>query len=303
GHDEEIAGLDGAAKIAKALQSRDVSFEYILDEGLFITKGFSDISSPIAAVGIAEKGYVTLRLTLSGTPGHSSLPPKHTAIGEMSRAIQELENHPFDANLNSTTRAMLDYLGPEMPYSRRILLANVWLFDPLVQTILLRIPQTAAMMRTTSAATVIEGGMKENVLPSSVTALVNFRIAEGDSIKKIIEHVRNTVRNDRIQISIHHGFGTEPSPVSPIDSRAFQLLQKTISETHSGVVVAPSLLMGATDSRHYLVFTKNVYRFSPLQLSEDDFSRFHGANERISVRNYIEMIRFYIRLIENSAFQ
>ncbi|HJZ11382.1 MAG TPA: M20/M25/M40 family metallo-hydrolase [Acidobacteriota bacterium] len=109
------------------------------------------------------------------------------------------------------------------------------------------------------------------------------------------------MRNHRIQISIYYGFGTEPSPVSPIDTPAFQLLQKTISETHPGVVVAPSLMMGATDSRHYSSLTKNIYRFSPLQLSTKDFSRFHGMNERISIRNYIDMVRFYIRLMQNSA--
>ena len=175
GHDEEIGGVDGAARIAKALQARNVPLDFVLDEGLVILKdSLPDIRSPIATIAIAEKGYVTLQLTLAGEGGHSSLPPKHTAVGEMSRAIQELEDHPFDANLNPTTRAMLAYLGPEMPYTRRILLANLWLFGPLVKTLLLRIPETAAMLRTTTAATVIHGGIKENVLPSSVTALVNF---------------------------------------------------------------------------------------------------------------------------------
>jgi carboxypeptidase PM20D1 len=302
GHDEEIGGTAGAALIAKSLQTRKVQLEYVLDEGLLIvTDLLRDIDAPIAAIAIAEKGYVTLQLTVGGESGHSSIPPKHTAIGEMSLAIKALEDHPFDATLNPTTRAMLTYLGPEMPYSRKILLGNLWLFAPAAKSILLGMPQTEAMMRTTTAATVMHGGIKENVLPSSATALVNFRIAQGDSVKTVIEHVRRTIANDRIQISISNNYGTEPSPVSSIDTPAFQLLQRTISETNPGVVVAPSMMMGGTDSRHYNALTNNVYRFSPLKLSKDDLSRFHGANERISIQSYIEMIRFYIRLIQNSS--
>ena len=88
GQDEEIGGNDGAAKIAGLLQSRGVELEYVLDEGLNIFNGIiDDISAPVALIGIAEKGYLSLQLTAASPGGHSSAPPTHTAISVMSRAL------------------------------------------------------------------------------------------------------------------------------------------------------------------------------------------------------------------------
>jgi len=96
GHDEEIGGNSGAAKIAGLLQSRGLELEYVLDEGLNIFNGIvPGISAPVALIGVAEKGYLTLQLTAESPGGHSSAPPEHTAITVISRALQRLEGRPF----------------------------------------------------------------------------------------------------------------------------------------------------------------------------------------------------------------
>jgi carboxypeptidase PM20D1 len=79
------------------------------------------------------------------------------------------------------------------------------------------------------------------------------------------------------------------------------MLHRTIREIFPDVVVAPGLMVAATDSRHYTEITDNIFRFSPVRANSDDLKRFHGTNERLSIEGYADMIRFYRRLIENAA--
>lgn len=302
GHDEEVGGSEGAVKIAELLRSRNVELEYVLDEGLAITDGIvPDIARPVALIGIAEKGFVSLELSVEVEGGHSSMPPPQSAIGILSTAINRLEKNPMPASIEGVEREMFNYLGPEMPFGKRMAIANLWLFKPMVQRTLSASPSTNASIRTTTAATIIEAGLKENVLPSKARAVLNFRILPGDRIEGVAAHVRETINDPRVQIN---RFGTtfnEPSAISSANSMGFQLIQRTIRGLLPEAVVAPALMLGATDSRHYAKLTNNIYRFSPQRLRPDDVRRFHGTNERISVADYARCVRFYYYLIKDSA--
>lgn len=88
GHDEEIGGDGGAAKISELLKSRNISVEFALDEGGVLATGLMlGISAPVATIGIAEKGYVSIKLLVEAAGDHSSQPPKATAVGIMAKAI------------------------------------------------------------------------------------------------------------------------------------------------------------------------------------------------------------------------
>jgi carboxypeptidase PM20D1 len=302
GHDEEVGGIAGAAKIAALLRERNVELEFVRDEGLTITDGIlPDISKPVALIGVAEKGFVSLELSVKAESGHSSMPPPHTAIGILSAAINRLEERQMPASIEGVTRKMLETIGPEMSFGKRLVMANLWLFKPLVERKLTASPSTNAAIRTTTAATIIEGGLKENILPSSARAVVNFRILPADSIERVVSHVREVVADPRVKI---HRFGVlvaEPSPISRIDATGFQNIQMTIRQLYPEVLVAPALVVGTTDSKRYVKLTDNIYRFSPLRIRPEDVERFHGINERISINEYAECVKFYYHLIKNSA--
>jgi carboxypeptidase PM20D1 len=301
GHDEEVGGLQGASKIASLLRSRGVQLEYVLDEGGVITHGIiPGVPKPVALVGIAEKGYLSVELTVEGQGGHSSMPPRHTPVGVLSTAIHNLERNQFPVELRGASRKLFDYLAPEMPFSRKLVFANLWLLEWLVKCQLSASPETNALIRTTIAATMFEGSSKENVLPPMARAVVNFRILPGDRIDTVIDHVRRSVNNPQVTIR-PLAFVSEPSRLSDTDSSIFRMLQQTIHEVFPEVVVAPSLVVGITDSRHYAELSTNIYRFSPIRMRKEDLSRIHGTNERIPVENYDQLIRFYVQLIHNSA--
>jgi carboxypeptidase PM20D1 len=300
GHDEELEGEAGAVPMAALLESRGVKPEYILDEGLVITDGIlPGASAPVALVGIAERGYLSLELSSRCAPGHSYAPPPQTCIGIISAAIHNLERHPIKASLNGPTALMFDYVGPEMSLPNRLVFANLWLFRGLVEKRLASSPATNAAIRTTGAATIIHGGIKENVLPASATATINFRIRPGDSVANVVDHVRRVIADPRVTIT-PLPLSREPSPVTAADSSSFQLVASAIRQVFPETVVAPSLVTAATDARHYTGLTNNIYRFLPLRMGLEDLGRIHGTGERVSMENYAEIIQFYAQLIKNS---
>ncbi len=305
GHDEEIGGRAGAAVIAAELQRRGLQFELILDEGGTIRAPglMPGIDVAAAMVAIAEKGYLTLKLTARDSGGHSSMPPPITAVGRVSRAVNRLQDNPLPARLNPPVREMFKVLGPHMPLQQRAILANLWLFESIWVRQLTASRATNAAVRTTTAPTMLRAGVKENVLPQAAEAIVNFRIVPNESSASVIAAVKDIIDDSLVEVDEVGSISSEPSRVTSVDSNAYRELSKTIRQVRPDAVVAPSLLYGATDSRHYGALSENVVRFTPITVGSDDFGRIHGTNERISVTDYENAVRFYYLLLTNMALQ
>jgi carboxypeptidase PM20D1 len=301
GHDEEGGGERGAKKIAELLESRNVRLDFVMDEGTMITDGvMKGLDKPVALIGVAEKGIMTLSLSTHDEPGHSSMPPRETAIGMLSAALARLERNQMPAGIEGVAAEMFDTLAPEMTGASRVLLSNLWLFKPLVKRELGKSSGSNAFTRTTTALTVVHSGNKVNVVPARAEAFVNFRMLPGDSQEEVIRHAHDAIDNPAVKVE-RFGFASEASPISATGSAGYRLVNTTIREIFPGTVVAPGLMVAATDSRHMLPIADHVYRFSPVRVKETDLSRFHGTDERLSIDNYAEMIAFYHRLISAAS--
>lgn len=305
GHDEEIGGNAGAEQVANYCQQQGIHFEYVLDEAqIVLEEALNGLSPPLAMIGIAEKGYTTLTLTAQlEEGGHSSMPPKETAVGILSEAITRLQDNPFPPTIDGATGAMFDFIGPEMTPLYKVIFANRWLTKNILMSQLSGSTSSNALIRTTTAPTMLRGGIKDNVLPTRASAKVNFRIIPGETVDQVAERVRKIIADDRVIVAKEPDpkDSAEPSPISDIDAFGFQVIQTTIQQLFPEVVVAPSLVIAQTDGRHMVPVSDQVYRFMPVQLAKADLSRFHGTNERISVEGYKRMIRFYRQLILNSC--
>jgi carboxypeptidase PM20D1 len=301
GHDEEVGGCNGNAKIAAIMEQRDVHLRYVLDEGGAILDGIiKGPTSPVAFIGVAEKGVAGVRLTAWSPGGHPARAPRQTAIGILAAAIHELESHPMPTRLDGATDLMLDYLAPEMPFHQKAILANRWLFGGLVRSQMASQPPTNATIRTIWTVTMVDGGVAKNVLPPTASAYFNVRLLPGDTAESILAHMKRIVDDKRVTCELEPN-AREASPVSDTDSEAFTTLHKTIREVFPEVIVAPGLTTGATDSRHYRAITDDTFRFIPIRLTSEDLKRIHGVDERISVKNYLDVIRFFTEQIRNSA--
>jgi len=302
GHDEEVGGTEGAVNLAQLLRARGAAPAFVLDEGLAVTEGLvSGVPAPVALVGIAEKGYLTIELLVEGEGGHSSTPPPETAIGILAAAVRNLERHQAPPAIAGPARRLFEVIGPEMPFPRRLALANLWLFAPIVEWRLAADPTTNALIRTTTAPTMFESGVKENVLPGRARAVVNFRIRPGESIEDVLEHARAAVADPRVRIAAAGTTRSEPSPESSVESNGFTTIARTIRQVFPEAVVAPSLVFGATDARHYTGLCADVYRFLPYRVGPDDVHRPHGIDERLSLADAENAVRFYAQLMRNAA--
>ncbi len=302
GHDEEIGGKQGAAAITRLLGRRAKRMAFSLDEGLAITQGIiPGLAKPAALIGIGEKGYASFRLTSRGPGGHSSRPLARTVIGRLGRALGRLESGPMPARLISPGAELFRYLAPNLPFAQRMVLANRWLFDGLLLRLLAGAPASNALIRTTTAPTMVTGGTKENILPQAASAVINARLLPGDSLASVQDHLARVIDDPEIALDLIGGNAREASAISDPASPAFALLVKTIRQVFPDVAVAPGLVIGGTDSKHYAKIADHSFRFVPIRLTRDDLKRLHGTDERISVKNYGEIIRFYVRLLENTA--
>jgi carboxypeptidase PM20D1 len=301
GHDEEVGGELGAGAMAAQLAERGVRLDFTLDEGMGIVgRGLVPaVEKDVALIGVAEKGYLTLELVATTAGGHSSTPPRETSVGRLARALARLEERPLPEAIRGPVAAMFDRLAPESALGMRLLLRNRWLFDPVLRAALRREPAQAAMLRTTTAPTVLRAGVKDNVLPSEARALVNFRILPGDSVAGVVEHVRRAIGDPDLEIRTLEA--REASATSDPDSASYRLLARTIREVFPGAAVAPALVLGGTDSKHYGAVAAQSYRFVPLRLSPEDLKRIHGTDERIAIDGYLAVVRFFVQLVRNAA--
>lgn len=305
GHDEEVGGREGAARITELLRERGVRPEWVLEEaGAVVTEMLPGLRDPVALVATAEKGYMTLRLEARTEAGHSSAPPRDTAIGTVARGLARLEENPFPARLEGPVRGMLQTLAPHMDPGTRMLTANLWLLGPLVARALGAEPTTGALVRTTMAPTVFRAGVKENVLPARASATVNVRIAPWDTPESVVERVRGLLEGLELEVGVSEEL-TPPIPASPVSSTetaGYRSIRETIHVVFPDVIaVAPILTIVATDGRHYGRIADDVYRFAPYRAGPETLERIHGVDERISVAGYLEMVRFYAELLRRSV--
>lgn len=304
GHDEEIGGAHGAVAMAELLEARGVELGSLLDEGGTVIQGFlPGVETPVAVIGISEKGYLSLRLTVEVDGGHSSMPAQETAIGILSGAIAKLEANPLPAHLE-VIEFLMSYLGSALPFFQRMLFANTWLFSGILKKQLVKSNTMNAIIRTTTAPTMMHAGMKDNVLPAKAEAVVNFRILPGDDLRSVYEMVLARIHDDRVKVTPFEGdtlegeSGWDPSPVADTESVYFNRLTHLVRETYPGALAAPYLVLGGTDARHYGAVTDNALRFTPIQMTKDDLQTVHGVNERLSIEECSRMVGFYIAYIQ-----
>ena len=304
GHDEEVSGSGARAGVAY-LKERGIRMDMVLDEGFVVVDPFELTGKPTALIGVAEKGYVTIRLTSEAIGGHSSMPPRASANVQLARAIVALDENQMPADFTKPPLStLIETTAEDMPMMQKMAFANMWLFRPMIESEFAKSGAANAMIRTTTAPTILVGSAKENILPQKSAALINFRIHPNDTADDVLAHVREVIADfDGVTAEFDQsgGVGSPASPVSPTDTRAFQILANVAAETGNGAPVAPALVLGATDARWTTEISDNVYRFAPSVIPVEDLAGFHGTNERISVDNMGRLARGYAQIMKAMA--
>ncbi len=299
GGDEEVGGSRGAGAIAKWLDERGVRISWVIDEGSPVGKGLINfVRTPIALIGIAEKGYADIVIEVEGKGGHASMPPKHTALGMLARAIVDIETHPFPAKLTKTTIEFLGALAPHAAFPYRQIFSLRSQLKPAILAAFSASPSTNAMVRTTCAATMSEASPKENVLPTVARAVVNVRILPGTKSSEVIERLDSFLRplGGRAYAKFPDHI-VEASDESSTASEGWRSITSAISETFPDAVASPFLFTASTDTKHYRSLSDDIYRFTPLVQTNEDLGAVHNVNEKVSIENLERCVRFFASLM------
>ena len=301
GHDEELGNPQGgAASAAKYFADNGIQLDFVLDEGLVISDGLMPgVEIPVAMIGIAEKGYMDLKLTARSSGGHSSMPEPGSSIERLSRALNKLYDNPLPQQM-MYVEMLGENLKEHMPYGMKVAFHNYGLLQPLLKKGLSDNSTLSPFMRTTTAPTILRAGEKSNVIPAEASAVVNFRIIPGESSDDVVRMVTEII--DDPHIALEKLNVSEPSTVSDPQSDSYKLIRRSILETAGSEQIAttPQLVTAATDSRFLRDVTDNSYRFQYVHVTRELRPTYHGQDERLRIDDYAKMIEFYARLMKNT---
>jgi carboxypeptidase PM20D1 len=301
GGDEEVGGSRGAASIAQRLAAERVEAEFLLDEGSAIAQGiYPFMKIPIGLIGLTEKGFLNLSITIAGKSGHASAPGKSTAAGKLARALTRLEQRPFPTRFTATLSLFLKKCSRHVPFFLRPFFAFPRIFWPILSSYFSKNPKTDALIRTTQAITMLQASPKENILPESAQAVVNLRIMPGESIAGTLKRVRDLMRPFGARVEIYHPeHMNEAMDESPECSPAYEAIVAALKATMPEAVPIPCLVTVGTDTHHYEKITDNIYRFSAVVLDSRELASIHGVDERVSIENLLREIAFFRTLISS----
>lgn len=298
GSNEEVFGDSQVKIIERYFEAKGIRPNLVFDEGGAILSGaFPGVKEDTAFLGMAEKAMVNIKLTLESNGGHSSTPRKNGPAVRLARAIVKLEENPMKPNMSATVEELLNILGRHMPFYYKIIFANMWLFKGLVKKLFVILSaDTRALLTSTFAFTMLNGGNQTNIIPNKVEANINVRISPFDNVDSIIAHIKKVIKDDDIVVT-----AVDETPAFPecsFKTEGYELVKETVIETYPGTVVAPFLNVGGSDGKHWCRVCDCVIRFSPFKISNEERAGIHGLDEHLKVETLEKCLEFYERLIE-----
>jgi carboxypeptidase PM20D1 len=299
GHDEEVGGY-GATASNRLLASRNIRSLFTIDEGSVIIEDAPIIDAPAILIGVAEKGYGTLKVTAKAPGGHSSMPPKEIGTVTIAKAVIAINDRQFPSEFQAPVTTMMETFAGQKGGLQKVAFANRWLFGGLIKQRAASRPAAAAMLHTTVAPTMLQGSPKENVLPQSANAVINYRIAPWNSANDVLESAKVAVGKLPVTFEWTRP-PREPSPISSSMSQGWKLVRAAAQAEAPGAIVAPYLVVAGTDGGKMSKVSEDVYRFAPIRLKSKDAAMIHGTNEHMTLPNLERVIRFYARLIATAA--
>ncbi|MEN9445312.1 MAG: hypothetical protein RIS47_2203 [Bacteroidota bacterium] len=300
GYDEETHSR-GARDLVQYLVSQKIRADFVMDEGLVITRGLvPGVTKDVAMIGIAEKGNLSLELRASIEGGHSSMPAEETAIEVLATAILRIRAHSFEPEISLPISQFMNKIGPELPWVTKMAFANRWLFKPIIYSVYKAAPSSSSLVETTVVPTIFNAGLKENAIPTEARAVVNIRLLPGLTLNQARGYISDAISDKRIQVR-DLGDPSEATVVSSAESHGYHAIEKSIRELSPNILVAPSLMVAYADARYYTAISDNVYRFYPVTFNADELNMLHGSNEHITLAKYFQSIQYYYGIIKNGS--
>ena len=293
---EEVNGK-GAENIVNYFAQQGIVPALVVDEGGAVVENvFPGVNVPCGMIGIAEKGMINVRYTVRSGGGHASAPLPKSPVTDLAKACRKVVDNPFPMHLTPPVAALFDTLGRQSSFVYKLIFANLWCFKPILNLICISSGgEMNALVRTTTAFTMMEGSSARNVIPAKASIVSNMRLNPQDTVESAVEYLRKTVNDPSVEIEVLEG--NDPSRISQVDCDSYRKVAAAVSATWDGCITSPYLMVQCSDSRHYGAISDKVYRFSAMDLTKEERGTIHGNNERIRVETLCRAVEFYIRLL------
>ena len=249
-----------------------------------------------AAIQCAEKVSNVVTVTATGPGGHASVPLPGNPVARLSRAVSLISDHREPVVLLPTTRGFLSGLAEVWPDAKeRAAMADLASHDAARQErggrTLSAMPLFDAILRTGISPTMLDAGVRHNVIPTEARAILSVRTLPGESIDAVVDRLRGLVGDPAVHFEVtHRGHDAPPSDAS---SAAFAALRESLHEIDPSIAAVPYLSTGATESAFLRRRGVPTYGILPFPLTMEDETRMHGHNERVPV----DALDFALRLI------
>lgn len=299
---EEIGG-SGGPKLCSWLKEHGIRLFMLCDEGgSIIQDPVVGVKGHFAAVGIFEKGYGDVKFIARSKGGHASAPAKNTPIPRLAKFVAQVEKKtPFKVEFSPAVNAMFGRIAPYCSnFGLKLVMANLWLFRPLLMTVMPMISaQAAAMLQTTIAFTMASGSDGYNVIPQEASICANMRFIPHQGADESLEVISKLAKKYGLETEIV--YKGKPSNSLDLGGEAFDITQKTINKCFPGVGVLPYVVTGATDARFYDEVCDCCVRFSPVNYGPEQMAGMHGLNENIEIGCLPMAVDYYKAIIEAQA--
>lgn len=294
--DEEQFG-DSSMKMVIAKYWNKIAAGYAINEGGQVVLKNGKVQ--YVAIQVSEKVSVNVDLTATGKGGHSSTPTKDNPVVHIASAVDKIGNYTAPVHLTSVVRRYFEALAPledeETSKWMRVVdtpdrgeHAQRYLSDTN--------PTWNSMMRDTVAPTILQAGIRANVIPSEARATINVRLVPGDTIDLFVNDLKKLVNDPQIRwdISLDGGFA---APNSSLDTDFYALIKKVSAQEFGGVPVLPYMSTGATDSAQLRLHSVQAYGLRPVPLTEADSARVHGDEERLPLASFAKGVDCIVHIV------
>ncbi len=272
----------------------DAAYVLNMDAGDPVILNGKRLMRPVQA---SEKVYVTFKLEVHNSGGHSSLPTKDNAIYRLAAALGRLSAYEFPAQLNEITRTFFQRMAGLQQGQLAADMAAVAAptLDPAAIRRLSNVsPLYNAQLRTTCVATELSGGHAENALPQTATATVNCRMLPGTPSEEVQGTLSRVVADTAVKVGVVTA--ATPSPPSPLTPAIMKPLELVTTRLWN-IPVVPVMETGATDGLYLRNAGIPVYGVSGVFIDINDI-RAHGRDERIGVQNYYDGAEYIYQLVK-----
>ncbi len=295
----EETGGDGAASAMRYLKEQGIELAIVIDEGgAVVDRPIGGMDRQYAVIGVTEKGYMDVKITAHGKGGHSSTPPRNTPAARLFAFANEIERkRPFKKYLIPEVYEMFNSMAPSFNFGMRMLLGNIWLFKPILFAAMPIVsPFGEAILSTTCCFTMMKGSDACNVIPKEPYLIANLRTSVHQGCEESLAVLRKYAKKYDLDIEVIQM--RDASPVSNIHSKEYAYLCECIKKQFPDAGIAPYVIMGGTDCRHFSALSENALRFAPVRLTNEQNAACHAVNENVTVKSLAEGVRFYKMFIK-----